>query len=216
MSDDLLDVRLDCGATWLNLLATQGRYATGTPVERIDTPGRLARWLDLHELTPDAPVTEDDVRLAQQLRAPIRAVAWAQVVGPYVPGTAVRELARFLREHEDPVRLLRDADGTRLLRAAPETTAVALARIARQAVEHLSGPERLTLKACPEQECHGLFSDPTGRRRWCPAPACASRGRVRALRARRAGEPVPDPTAPRPVICRHETASDDMTTSGPG
>ncbi|MEU3521152.1 CGNR zinc finger domain-containing protein [Streptomyces sp. NPDC006654] len=27
--------------------------------------------------------------------------------------------------------------------------------------------------------------DPPGRRRWCPSPACASRGRVRAMRARR-------------------------------
>ncbi|MEV6627473.1 CGNR zinc finger domain-containing protein, partial [Amycolatopsis sp. NPDC051114] len=27
-----------------------------------------------------------------------------------------------------------------------------------------------------------------GRRRWCPSPACASRGRVRALRERRRAE----------------------------
>ena len=201
MSDDALAFRLDCGATWLNLLATQGRFPTRTPIERIPTPERLAEWLTLHELTPDAAVTEDDLSLAHQLRKPIRAVAWGQLAGPYVPGAAVRELARFLREHDEPVGLLRDADGTRLLRAAPATTAAALARIARQAVDHLSGPERLTLKACPEQDCHGLFNDPTGRRRWCPAPACASRGRVRALRARRAGTPIP---------------SDDMTTSDPG
>ncbi|WP_042420543.1 CGNR zinc finger domain-containing protein [Streptacidiphilus anmyonensis] len=196
MSDDDLAFRLDCGATWLNLLATQGRLPTATPVERIATAERLARWLALHELTPVKPVTEDDVRLAQGLRKPIRAIAWAQVTHQYVPGAAMRELARFLREHDDPIRLLHGddeesgEDGGRMLRAAPPTTAAALARVARQAVDHLTGPERLTLRTCPEQDCLGLFSDPTGRRRWCPSPACASRGRVRALRARRAADSV--------------------------
>ncbi|WP_199238367.1 CGNR zinc finger domain-containing protein [Kribbella steppae] len=31
-----------------------------------------------------------------------------------------------------------------------------------------------------------MFSDPSGRRRWCPNLACATRGRVRAHRARKA------------------------------
>ncbi|MEU4521337.1 CGNR zinc finger domain-containing protein [Amycolatopsis sp. NPDC024027] len=31
-----------------------------------------------------------------------------------------------------------------------------------------------------------MFADPAGRRRWCPSPACASRGRVRAQERRRA------------------------------
>ncbi|SEL38010.1 CGNR zinc finger domain-containing protein [Streptacidiphilus jiangxiensis] len=195
-ADDTTAFRLDCGATWLNLLATQGRHPTPTPIERIPTPDRLAAWLALHELTPAAPVTEDDVALAQHLRRPIRAVAWATITGTPAPEEAVGELARFLREHDDPVALLATDEGLR--RAAPDGTAAALSRIVRQAVDQLAGSERLTLKACPEQDCLGLFSDPTGRRRWCPSPACASRGRVRALRARRAG-----------------IQSDDMTTSAP-
>ncbi|MEY9870559.1 putative RNA-binding Zn ribbon-like protein [Streptacidiphilus sp. MAP12-33] len=197
MPDDDLSFRLDCGATWLNLLATQGRHPTSTPIERIATPERLAAWLALHGLTPDAPVTEDDVRLAQELRRPIRALAWATVTRTPAPADAMRELGRFLRDHDEPVRLLTAEGGLR--RAAPARTAGALSQVVRQAADQLTGPERLTLKACPEQDCLGIFSDPGGRRRWCPAPACASRGRVRALRARRAG-----------------TSDDHMTSSDPG
>ncbi|MFI2584884.1 CGNR zinc finger domain-containing protein, partial [Streptomyces rochei] len=40
----------------------------------------------------------------------------------------------------------------------------------------------------PEHDCRGVFIDSVGRRRWCPSPACASRGRVKALRARRAAD----------------------------
>ncbi|WP_433234201.1 CGNR zinc finger domain-containing protein [Actinomadura nitritigenes] len=76
----------------------------------------------------------------------------------------------------------------RLVRAAPADGDAALARIARQAVDHLTGPERASLKVCPEDDCRGVFADPADRRRWCPSPACASRGRVRALRARRTAE----------------------------
>ncbi|WP_374102027.1 CGNR zinc finger domain-containing protein [Arthrobacter sp. ISL-5] len=34
------------------------------------------------------------------------------------------------------------------------------------------------------RDCRWVFLDPSKRRRWCPSPACASRGRVRAHRAR--------------------------------
>ncbi|MGF1427047.1 CGNR zinc finger domain-containing protein [Kitasatospora sp. LaBMicrA B282] len=182
-SEDRLAFRLDCGATWLNLLATVGTAFGPAPVERIATLDRYAEWLALNELTPDQPAAEADLRSARELREVLRAVALATVGEQQAPAAAVAELDRFLRTHDDPVRLT--AEG-RLRRAAPPTAAAALSRIARQAVDQLTGPERHTLKCCPEQDCRGLFSDPSDRRRWCPSTACASRGRVRALRARRA------------------------------
>ncbi|WP_367187380.1 CGNR zinc finger domain-containing protein [Microbacterium sp.] len=45
-----------------------------------------------------------------------------------------------------------------------------------------TGP-RSSSTGCDEVDCRWVFLDPSGRRRWCPAPACASRGRVRAHRA---------------------------------
>ncbi|MBT2386271.1 ABATE domain-containing protein [Streptomyces sp. ISL-11] len=180
--DERLAFRLDCGATWLNLLATRGRTFGERPVERIATPERLGEWLEHSEMTPVRPPEEADARQARALRETLRPLALAVAGGERPPAGAAAELVHFLDGAPDPVRLVA-AD--RLLRDAPATTADALARIARQAVDHLTGPERHTLAVCPEHDCRGVFANPTGRRRWCPSPACASRGRVRALRERR-------------------------------
>ncbi|MBE8523567.1 CGNR zinc finger domain-containing protein [Amycolatopsis sp. H6(2020)] len=174
------DFRLDMGAPWLNLLATRGRHFGAQPVERIPTAERLRDWLAQVELTPLVPVTYADVRAAHQLREALRELALGALDG--VPPTAdqVNPLRPFLKT--EPVHL---AALDRLQRSAPTTTADALGRLAHQAADWLTGPLRHDLRACPEQDCRGVFADPGGRRRWCPSPACASRGRVRALRERR-------------------------------
>jgi predicted RNA-binding Zn ribbon-like protein len=182
-TEDQAAFRFDCGAVWLNLLATKGRSFGSKPVERLATPQLLAVWLGRCELAPAQPVGDDDLRQARQLRETLRALALAAVDERPPPSDAAADLAAFLTEHDRPVRLTaRD----RLRQDPPGTTATALARIARQAVEQLTTADRLALKVCPEDDCRGVFIDPPGRRRWCPSPACASRGRVRALRARRA------------------------------
>ncbi|WP_407935666.1 CGNR zinc finger domain-containing protein [Jatrophihabitans cynanchi] len=63
-------------------------------------------------------------------------------------------------------------------------TSLALARIAREAVGHLTGPERTRLRACSDETCGGIFLDESGRRRWCSDSLFGSRARVRAHRAR--------------------------------
>jgi predicted RNA-binding Zn ribbon-like protein len=182
-TEDELAFRFDCGAVWLNLLATTGRAFAPRPVERLPDPGRLATWLERCELTPVVPPDGEDLRRTHALRETLRALALTTVAGEPPPRTAVAELSRFLATHDDPIRL---SAGTTLRREPPATSTDALARIARQAAEHLTGADRHELRVCPESDCRGVFVDPPGRRRWCPAPACASRGRVRAMRARRA------------------------------
>lgn len=172
--------RFDCGATWLNLLATRGRTFGARPVERMATAADLATWLERCELSPIRPPGEDDLRRARWLRETLRELALATIDGRRPAPEAVAGLAEFLAD--DPIRLTAD---DRLRREQPATAGRALARIARQAADHLTGVDRLALKSCPEHDCRGVFTDPPGRRRWCPSPACASRGRVRALRARR-------------------------------
>jgi predicted RNA-binding Zn ribbon-like protein len=182
VKEDKLAFRFDCGAAWLNLLATKGRTFSEAPVERLTTPGRLAEWLERCELSPTRPPGQDDLHQARALRETLRTLALATVEEQPPPAGVVATLAAFLAGHDDPVRLTTDG---RLRREPPATTAHALTRIARQAVDHMTGSDRLALKSCPEDDCRGVFIDPPGRRRWCPSPACASRGRVRALRARR-------------------------------
>ncbi|MBZ4320487.1 CGNR zinc finger domain-containing protein [Streptomyces huiliensis] len=180
-----LEFRFDLGATWLDFLATKGRTFGTRPVERVATAERLVEWFARVELTPVRPPDAADVVRVHAVRETLRLLALPVVEGGTPPAGAVAETARFLAEQPDPVRL---TVTDRLLREPPADTGAALARIVRQAVGHLTGPERATLAVCPEHDCRGLFANPTGRRRWCPAPACASRGRVRALRERRRAE----------------------------
>ncbi|MBS2534543.1 CGNR zinc finger domain-containing protein [Catenulispora sp. NF23] len=181
--------RLDTGATWLNLLATRGSAFGRHPEERIPTPERFADWLAAVELTPAGPVTAADLELARHLRETLRPLALSAATGeepsPDAPDAAA-ELIAFLAAHDEPLRLAGAAESPGLARPAPAGAAAALGRIARQAAEQLTGPERHALKSCPESDCRGVFADPEGRRRWCPSPTCASRGRVRAHRARKA------------------------------
>ena len=178
--------RLDTGATWLNLLATRGSAFGRHPQERIPTPERFGEWLAAVELAPETSVTAADVDLARHLRETLRPLALSAATGEEPPPEAALELIAFLKAHDEPLRLTGAAEPPGLARPAPPSAAVALGRIARQAADHLTGPERHTLKSCPESDCRGVFADPDGRRRWCPSPSCASRGRVRAHRARKA------------------------------
>lgn len=173
--------RLDLGATWLDLLATRGSAFGARPEERLPDVGRLADWLEAVELTPVRAPGESDLALALRLRETLRPLALAVATGEDPSGTETRALTDFLADHDEPVRLVLEPG---LRRPAPADTAAALGRIARQAAEHLTGAERHQLKVCPEGDCRGVFTDVSGRRRWCPSPACASRGRVRAHRAR--------------------------------
>jgi predicted RNA-binding Zn ribbon-like protein len=184
VTDDPQAFRWHRGAPWLDLLATSGLTFGPRPIERIPTPGRLAAWLDGAGLAPERPPGTADVERARQLRETLRALAMASVAGEAPPADAVAHLAAVLSEHHDPVRL--EVEGGELRRRRPGSTAEALARLARQAADHLTGPLRHELAVCGETDCRGVFADPTGRRHWCPAAGCASRGRVRALRARRA------------------------------
>lgn len=180
--------RLDTGATWLNLLATRGSAFGRHPEERIPTPERFAEWLAAVELAPQTPmpVTAEDLDLARHLRETLRPLALSAATGEDPHPEAAGALIAFLEAHDEPLRVVAAAGVPGLDRPAPQDAAAALGRIARQAAEHLTGPERHALKSCPESDCRGVFADPDGRRRWCPSPACASRGRVRAHRARKA------------------------------
>jgi predicted RNA-binding Zn ribbon-like protein len=172
--------RFDCGAPWLNLLATRGRHFGSSPVERMPTRERLAEWLARAGLTPLARVADADLDAARRLREVLRELALGAVDGAAPRADQVRALTVFFRA--EPVHL---AALDRLHRSAPATVTDALSRLALQAADWLTGPLRDDLRVCPEQDCRGVFADPGGRRRWCPSPACASRGRVRALRERR-------------------------------
>jgi predicted RNA-binding Zn ribbon-like protein len=175
------ELRLDTGAAWLDLLATVGGAYGPEPVERLAGPQVMQRWLAHHRLTAERAPTDADVRNARELRETLRPLALAVLDGAPVPDEPLRALQRWLDE-DGPLRAI-ERDG-RPAPAPPSTPEAALARVARQALEHLGGPEAEHLHACAADDCRMAFLDPTGRRRWCAPERCGVRARVRAHRAR--------------------------------
>jgi len=175
------EFRTGYGRDWLDFAITNlGRY-TDEPVDLIDEPERLRAWLRQWELAPTGAVTADDVEAAQSLREALHHLARAAAGGTVAAPHDVRVVDDCL-SYDAPVRLRRSDDG--LAARRPRTTREALARLARQAADDLSGPNAARLRTCGDEECSGVFVDPTGRRRWCSDERCGVKARVRAHRAR--------------------------------
>jgi predicted RNA-binding Zn ribbon-like protein len=180
-------LRFDAGAPWLDLLATVGGAYGSAPTERLRGVPELAHWLAQERLTPQQHPTEADVAAARAVREALRPVVLAVLADQEVDAAALATLQPWL-DRDEPLRVVPEA-GLPVVEA-PRTVEVALARVCRQAVEHLAGPERAQLGACADDECHMVFLDPAGRRRWCSAERCGVRARVRAHRAKvRGGRP---------------------------
>ena len=170
-------LRCETGATWLDLVATVNRAYGPAPQERLTSADRLGAWLASRDLRPATEPADDDLARACELREALRGLALAAVRGEPWPEGDVDVVNDVLAD-DRPVSL-----GTGALRP-PATPREALARIARQAADHLAGPAASGLRTCADAECGLLFLDPGGRRRWCSAEVCGVRHRVRAHRAR--------------------------------
>jgi len=173
---DNTDFRFDGGATWLNLLATRGQSFGSRPIERIATPEAARQWLTQVGYPPSHALTATDRDELARLRETLRGLAMAVVAGAEAPTGGLSH-----------VQSVAAAITHRAFTVAPERgvpVKESLGLIAIQALVTLSGPDRKLLKECAEADCRWVFLDTSGRRHWCPSPACASRGRVRAYRAR--------------------------------
>lgn len=147
----------------------------------IDDPAALRAWLAEHHIEPVATVTAADVDATHQLRECLHRLASATLVGEQPLAADVSMLQAALAS-DRPLRIRRAGRDLQLTR--PATVSVALGRLARQAAQHLTGPDRGRLHACGDDTCSGIFLDTTGRRRWCSDERCGVRSRVRAHRAR--------------------------------
>lgn len=173
---DTTQFRFDGGATWLNLMATRGQSFGARPIERLPTPDSAREWLALVGYPSSIPASESDLVRIVALREALRDLAMS-AVEDIAPSTEASELVH--RTVEDPAILLLPSS----MKAGDFPLMTALSSIAIQALVTLLGPDRQFLKECAEADCRWVFLDVTGRRRWCPSPTCATRGRVRAHRA---------------------------------
>jgi predicted RNA-binding Zn ribbon-like protein len=177
-------LRFEGDAPWLDLLATRGYPFGDDPAERLAGPERLAAFLAAVGLAPARAVTDTDAGDARALREALRAVALAVVVDAAPPRAAFDAVRAWADRDAGPLALQR---APRLRRRAPRDAGEALGRLARSALEDLTGPRAAQVHACADPDCRKLFLDASGRRRWCSAATCGNRARVRALRERRAG-----------------------------
>jgi predicted RNA-binding Zn ribbon-like protein len=181
------DFRTGYGRDWLDFAITLVDRYGATPHDLVDTPARLRSWSAEWGLSPTTAVTDDDVSRAQALREALHGLARAAAHDEPPSAGDVRVVNASLRESL-PVELRRS--GGAIAVGRPGSAGEALSRLARQAVDDLAGPNRPRLRACGDDECSGIFLDPTGRRRWCSDERCGVKARVRAHRARAKQQPA--------------------------
>lgn len=167
------------------------------PVEQLRVPADFARWLREAGIRP-APVAMSDADLdsARSLRESIYAALHDRLAGRPLARAQIATI-NAAAARPDPVPRL--AADTGLAWSADEPACAALSRIARDAIELLTGPSAARVRECAAPDCAFLFLDTSraGRRRWCAMSRCGNRQHVREHRRRRLDPPPePGPDAP--------------------
>ncbi len=156
-------------------------------VDLLATPDRFSAWCEAEgERLGVLDPTSLGGRLPEflMLRAALRKLFRGLLDGERPSEEAVKEVnaasARVLRFRELSWWETEDRRGG--LRAetrdlAHDEADIALARIARSAIELAGGPERAFLRSCPAPGCPLIFFAENRRRRWC-STVCGNRVRV--------------------------------------
>ena len=182
-SDDQLSFRFVSGHRALDLTATFGdRYRAG--IERLRTPPDLDRWLGLAGLSLSTVARPPDLDDARELREVIYRLARAARQDEPVADADLDVLNAWARKPRAAPQLDR-----RLLRQwASEPVTGALAVVACEAIELMSGPQRQLIRECAAAPaCSLLYLDHSHghRRRWCQMERCGSRAKMAEYRNRR-------------------------------
>jgi predicted RNA-binding Zn ribbon-like protein len=213
-AEDQLAFRFVSGHCALDFTATFGdRHRDG--VERLREPADLDRWLTAAGMSASTRADSDDLDDARELREAIDHLARAALRNEPVDDTDLDALNGWARTPRPAPQLDR-----RLRRQWASARAIngALALIACEAVELLSGPDRLLIRECAAAPaCSLLYLDRSRgrRRRWCEMERCGSRAKMTRYRTRRAGPPTTMATArqaPGGPSSSHATAEDSVVS----
>lgn len=181
--DDRLAFRFVSGHRALDFSATYGdRYRRG--VERLRQPADLDRWLGAAGIATATLASAQDLDDARQLREVIYRLTHAALHRSVLDSGDVEAINAWAAMP----RLAPQLD-TRLHRdwASPEPVGGALALIACEAIELLTGPERQRIRECAAAPaCSLLYLDRSRgrRRRWCEMERCGSRAKMAEYRKR--------------------------------
>ncbi|OIJ68119.1 CGNR zinc finger domain-containing protein [Streptomyces mangrovisoli] len=177
-----------CGNPALDLAATLRARRT-LRFEMFVSPDRLDAWyLGSGVVDAVTPCGASDVTEAKALREAVYALVSERLAAePYDRGALATVNAAARRPSAAPQL-------TAAGRWTDATPREALAAVARQAVELLSGPDVPLMKECANPECTRVFIDRSRgtRRQWCGMESCGNRLKAAAYRARkRDGDPSP-------------------------
>ncbi|WP_374227568.1 ABATE domain-containing protein [Streptomyces sp. AC627_RSS907] len=174
----------------LDFADTAATLPAGQSYDLLAAPESAMRWLAAHDLTaPDAQLYEVCAQRMRTLRAHIRALFAARVDTTTPPEESLRAVNEALTAV--PIAPLLAWDGARGLRrvqAHPTDQAVnhALATLAADAADLLTGPDADILAACGSAPCDRFLLRTHGRRHWC-STRCGDRARAARAYARRSG-----------------------------
>ncbi|MUM15538.1 hypothetical protein FZI91_08820 [Mycobacterium sp. CBMA271] len=156
----------------------------GDASERLTDPARLRLWLHANGLDfAGAAVTGAELSAAKELRECIHRAGAAVADGGRIATADVGTL-NALSQNGNPHRVL-DMGAARWQGAS---IADALSVIAADAIETLGGPDRNRIKACSQEQCHGIYVDTSraNNRRWCNMNTCGNRAKKAAMASARA------------------------------
>ncbi|MEV6105962.1 CGNR zinc finger domain-containing protein [Streptomyces sp. NPDC051940] len=176
-----LDHVFVCGHPALDFAATL-RARRSTRFEMFVTPERLNAWyLESALVDTITPADEDDVTQAKALREALYRLITARRLGEDFDREALGVVNSAARKTPATPQLTMTGRHTD---ATPEQ---ALATVARQAVELLSGPDVPLLKECGNPECTRVYVDRSRgmRRNWCGMESCGNKIKAAAYRARK-------------------------------
>ncbi|MFJ8046638.1 ABATE domain-containing protein [Streptomyces luteogriseus] len=174
----------------LDFADTAATLPASQSYDLLAAPESAMRWLAAHDLTtPDVQLYEVCAQRLRTLRAHIRALFAARVDTTTPPEESLRAVNEALTAVPTAPLLAWDgAQGLRRIQAHPTDQAVnhALATLAADAADLLTGPDADILAACGSAPCDRFLLRTHGRRHWC-STRCGDRARAARAYARRSG-----------------------------
>ncbi|HEY4454885.1 MAG TPA: ABATE domain-containing protein [Pseudonocardiaceae bacterium] len=180
------------GRPCLDLIATYGkRHAEG--LERLPDAETLLDWLIAADVLPSdaAPVAVDAAQLdaARELREAINRLVRATMAGkPWVHADI--DLVNSVATGPDLApRLGAEPGGGTVGWTTGHPVDLALATLARDAIDLLNSARTARIKECEYPDCSLLFFDDSqsGRRRWCSMDRCGNLVKIAGYRRRSRG-----------------------------
>ncbi|WP_432028739.1 ABATE domain-containing protein [Streptomyces sp. 1222.5] len=165
----------------------------GQSADLLDSPAAAQRWLVDRALAPaGADLRETCASRLRSLRDQIRALLASRVAGRPAPAAALDAVNDALTRAPAASLLHWSADRGLYRAAAHPTTQIvehALAALAADAADLLTGPDAERLTACGSAPCNRYLLR-HGRRHWC-STRCGDRARAARAYARRTGRGGP-------------------------